>query len=224
MKGTKRIGFVVAGLVLTQMVGFGCSRVIVTSAQINAYFGTAHAFNSRRRQRYSPRTISFFPIRSVRTWRRGLQPTSMPTAFPIFQNNVTAAATFDSILFVQEINNGNCQPPSPVCDPTHPLPILLADANLTAALQNLPVPPGDTLHTLIDTGDVFKGNLPDYVVSGLASDGTTIIQASINISLFEHDFTAVAAPASAVPEPSTWFLMAGGLGVALFRFKFKEKL
>ncbi len=216
----QRIGLAVAGLLLSPTIVIGA--VIITSAQINAYFGTGKLVSPGGLTLFTQDYLFFSnPISPDLAAEITTDPNA--NAFPIFQNNVTAGATFDSTLFVQGINNGNCQAAGPLCDPMHPLPIFPADASLTAALKNLPVPSGYTLQTLIDTGDVFKGNLPDFVVFGPATDGRTIIQASINISLFEHDFTAIASPGAAVPEPATELLVAGAFAAACIRYRFTEQ-
>jgi hypothetical protein len=213
-----------AALSLFQSPAWGDPVIIVTSAEIHGYFGTATLLSPGGATLFSQNYLFLTtPISPDLAFDITADAYSDADAFPIFQNNVGQFATLDSNVFVREISNGNCYPGTPFCDPNQALPILAADANLANALHMFPVSPGNTAVKLTDTGDVSKGSV-QYVVFGFEPDGTTVISASINIDLFEHDLTAVAEPNAAAPEPATWLLMLAGVAVPLIGSKLRGRV
>jgi hypothetical protein len=211
------------GLALALVPIVSATPVIVTSAEIDGYFGTATLLGPGGTTLFSKNYFFLAnPISSDLAFDIVSGTASNANLFPILQNNVGVFATLDPSVFVQEINNNFCHPAGPLCNPQQPLAILPADANLTQALHSLPVPAGDIAIPVTDTGDLFKGNVQD-VVNGFAVDGSTIIQASINMRLYEHDFTAQASPTSAAPEPTSGLLIVGALAMAFGYSALKNK-
>jgi hypothetical protein len=216
----------VAGLTFWQTAAF--ADIIVESTDPVAYFGTATLLAPGGGVLFSQNYLFLTQLMSPDLSGQ-IQVDPNTNAYPILQNNIAQFGTLDFTEYLVEIFNtysggtfdGHSEP---FYNPNDPLTFFPADANLTQALHNLPVPPGTTAQTLTDTGDVLRGSA-QYVVSAPTPSGPdSIIQASINLDIFEHDYTAVAQP-TAVPEPgSLWLLLASGVALACGRRNLKEKL
>ncbi len=152
---------------LTQMAATA-APIFQTAAQINAYFGTAALVTSGGATLFTKNYL-FFSTPISPDFAAGVVTDPNASPFPILRNKITAAATFDSTLFVQEISNGTCVTAGALCDPTHLWSVFFADAHLIAALHNLPVPSGDTVRTLMDV------NVPALLsIAGASSRAVTV--------------------------------------------------
>jgi hypothetical protein len=192
--------------------------VIVESSDPDAYFGTATLLRPDGSV-LSTQSYLFLSQAISPDSAANIQADPLAPSFPILENNITQFATVDNTEYLLQIFNtysggtfmGVAEP---FYNPNDPLTFYPASADLTQALHNLPLPPGTIAQTITDTGDVQKTTI-FYVVDAFAPGGTNVVlQASIALRVFEHDYTAVVSPA---PEPSTWLLMAGGMGAGLWR-------